>query len=73
MAKKPKMAVSVRTSADRERLREKLRTIPDDTELSIWPLHSDQNCWCRPKVITSAEGIPLWVLHKNLDKREFDT
>ncbi len=50
--------------------------IPDGTVLSVWPLHSDRNCWCKPEVtwIASNTGQQfIYVLHKRLDRGEFDS
>ncbi len=65
-----------RTSAAREKLLKDLETIPEGTVLSVWPVHSDWNCWCKPQVtwIASNTGQPfIYVLHKRLDRGEFDS
>jgi len=63
-----------RTSAAREKLLKDLQAIPDGTVLSVWPVHTNWNCWCKPKIsFSNGDKMQIFVVHKQLEKGEFDS
>jgi hypothetical protein len=52
-----------------------LSAISEVEEVRTFPKHDPTpDCWCRPKVASSADSKTVWILHKDLSKlADFDS